>query len=207
MLVVKNPPANAGDVRDSGLIPGSERPPGEGHSNPLRYSCLENPMDRRAWQCTVHGITESDTTESTKHASTHGKYRSFRRQMNSQFVIKSSSAFQENFVLLTEGKWTKIQSCAGPLSITKFIYLFKFNPIPGCSVQNYFLRAPFPQSFHNFLCLFQFISYFSVPFRKPALSKSPSFPLRKCISISHTFSCWKHTSYLPCILTCFLYYF
>ena len=60
-LVLKNPPANAGDVRNSGLIPGSERPPGEGHSNPLQYSCLENPMDRRAWPYTVHGITESWT--------------------------------------------------------------------------------------------------------------------------------------------------
>ena len=61
MLVIKNPPANAGDVRDSGSIPGSERSPGEGHSNPLRCSCPENPMDRRAWQYTVHGITESWT--------------------------------------------------------------------------------------------------------------------------------------------------
>ena len=45
-LVVKNRPANAGDVRDLGLIPGSERSPGGGHSNPLQYSCLEKPMDR-----------------------------------------------------------------------------------------------------------------------------------------------------------------
>ena len=45
-LVVKNPPANAGDVRDKGLIPGLGRSPGAGHGNPLQYSCLENPMDR-----------------------------------------------------------------------------------------------------------------------------------------------------------------
>jgi len=44
--VVKNPPANAGDVRDPGLIPESGRSPGEGHGNPLQYSYLENPMDR-----------------------------------------------------------------------------------------------------------------------------------------------------------------
>ena len=49
VLVVKNPPANAGDVRDVGLIPGSGRPPGGGHGNPLQYSCQENPMDRGAW--------------------------------------------------------------------------------------------------------------------------------------------------------------
>ena len=48
VLVVKNPPANAGDVRDVGLIPGWGRSPGEGHGNPLQYSCLENPMDRGA---------------------------------------------------------------------------------------------------------------------------------------------------------------
>ena len=48
-LAVKNPPANAGDVRDMGSIPGSGRTPGGGHGNPLRYSCLENPMDRRSW--------------------------------------------------------------------------------------------------------------------------------------------------------------
>ena len=59
--MVKNPPANAGDVRDSGSIPGSERPPGEEHSNPLQYSCPKNPMDRTAWQYMVHGITESWT--------------------------------------------------------------------------------------------------------------------------------------------------
>ena len=58
--VVKNPPANAGDV---GSIPGSGRSPGEGNGNPLQYSCLENPMDRGALQATVHGITEeSDRT-------------------------------------------------------------------------------------------------------------------------------------------------
>ena len=59
--MVKNPPANAGDVRDLGSIPGSGRPPGEGHGNPLQYSCLENPMDREAWQGTVHGVTKSQT--------------------------------------------------------------------------------------------------------------------------------------------------
>ena len=61
VLVVKNRPANAGDMRDVGLIPGSWRSPGGGHGNPLHYSCLENPMDRGAWQGTVHRVIKSQT--------------------------------------------------------------------------------------------------------------------------------------------------
>ena len=56
--VVKNPPANAGDV---GSIPGSGRFPGEGNGNPLQYSCLENSMDRGAWWTTVHAVAKSHT--------------------------------------------------------------------------------------------------------------------------------------------------
>ena len=58
-LVVKS--ANAGDIRNAGLIPGSGRSPGGGHGNPLEYSCLENPMDRGAWQAIVLRITKSQT--------------------------------------------------------------------------------------------------------------------------------------------------
>ena len=53
--MVKNPPADAGDIRDVGSIPGLGRSPGWGHGNPLQYSCLENPMDREAWRATVLG--------------------------------------------------------------------------------------------------------------------------------------------------------
>ena len=59
--MLKNPPANAGDVRDSGSIPGSGRSPGGGHGNPLQDSCLENPMDRGAWWAVVHRVTKSWT--------------------------------------------------------------------------------------------------------------------------------------------------
>ena len=57
VLVVKNLPANAGDVRDGGLIPGSGRSPGEGNGNLLQYSCLESHTDRVAWWAVVHGVT------------------------------------------------------------------------------------------------------------------------------------------------------
>ena len=59
VLVIKNPPANAGDVRDVGSIPGSGGSPGGGHGNPLQFSCLENPMDRETWWDTVHRATKS----------------------------------------------------------------------------------------------------------------------------------------------------
>ena len=59
--VVKNPPANAGDIIDMGLIPGSGRSPGGGHGNPLQYSCQENPMDKGTWRATVLGVTKSWT--------------------------------------------------------------------------------------------------------------------------------------------------
>ena len=58
VLVGKNPPANAGDSRDMGLMPGSGRSPGEGHGHPLQSSSLENLMDRRAWWATVHGVAK-----------------------------------------------------------------------------------------------------------------------------------------------------
>ena len=60
-VVVKNPPAIAGDVRDTGSLPGSRRSPGGGHGNPLQYSCLENPLEREAWWVTVHRVTKSQT--------------------------------------------------------------------------------------------------------------------------------------------------
>ena len=86
VLKVKNLPANAGDVRDVGLIPESGRSPGGGHGNPLQYSCLGNPMDRGDWRATVHRFTKSWTLRDlarmhvrphhiwdiTDHACSHG---------------------------------------------------------------------------------------------------------------------------------------
>ena len=60
-LVVKNLSAYAGDTRDTSSVPGLARSSGGGNGNPLKYSCLENPMDRGAWRATAHGVTKSQT--------------------------------------------------------------------------------------------------------------------------------------------------
>ena len=60
-LVAKSPHVRAEYLRDAGSIPGLGRSPGEGNGNPLQYSCLENPMDKGAWQATVHRVTKSRT--------------------------------------------------------------------------------------------------------------------------------------------------
>ena len=75
MLVVKNPPANAGDVRDPGSISGLRRSPGGGHGSPLQYFCLENPMDRGAWWATVHRVTKSQSQ--LKWLDTHARMYSW----------------------------------------------------------------------------------------------------------------------------------
>ena len=81
--VVKNPPANAGDVRDTGSIPGLGRYPGGGHGNPLQYSCLENPMDRGAWWATVHGVTKS-LTQLKNLSTAHNTQHNIQKCPNSQ---------------------------------------------------------------------------------------------------------------------------
>ena len=61
--MVKKPPAHAGDIGDTGSIPGSGGSPGRGHGNPLQYSCQENPEDRGVWWATVHRVAKLDMTE------------------------------------------------------------------------------------------------------------------------------------------------
>ena len=66
-LMVKNPPANAGEVRETGSIPGSGRYPGGGHGKPPQYACLENPMDREAWKAPVHVRMALPASKPSKH--------------------------------------------------------------------------------------------------------------------------------------------
>ena len=83
--VEKNPPANAGTVRDVGSIPGSGRSPGGGHGN-LQYSCPENPLDKGAWRATVHEVQEPEMTEAT--ARTHRKQYWFSKPVGSLAIQK-----------------------------------------------------------------------------------------------------------------------
>ena len=68
--MIKNPPANSGDIRDVDLIPGSGRSPGGGHGNPLQYSRLEKPMDRGDWEATDHKVAKS-WTQLKRHSTAH----------------------------------------------------------------------------------------------------------------------------------------
>ena len=85
------------DTGDTGLIPGSRRSPGGGHGNPLQYSCLENPVDRGPWLATVHGVTESDKTETTEH--THNRILLSHKMkciwVSSDEVDESSTSYTE----------------------------------------------------------------------------------------------------------------
>ena len=95
-LVVKDPPTNAVDARDTGLIPGLQRSPGGGNGNLLQYSCLENPKDRGAWRATVHGVAKSLTQQSErthKHTQTSQEYdeQSRKNRWQAFMVLNSTS--------------------------------------------------------------------------------------------------------------------
>ena len=100
-LVVKNPYANAGDLRDMCSIPGLERSPGRGNSNPLQYSWLENPMDRGAQQATVHSVTESRAQLKWLGMHTYSEllifsYRSKKSEQNRELLAQLPSFVEKN---------------------------------------------------------------------------------------------------------------
>ena len=97
VLVVKNPPASVGDIRDAGSILGLGRSPGGGHGNPLQYSCLENPMDRGTWWATVHAVTQNQTRLKQLSMNTFP----FNRKKN-----KSSNRYQcTNYIVSALSLW------------------------------------------------------------------------------------------------------
>ena len=89
--MINNPPANARDARDTGSIPGSGRSPGVGNGNSLQYSCLENSMDKRAWQAIVHGVAKSQTQLSMQAVHTCTDYRYFYLKCPSLGFLGSSA--------------------------------------------------------------------------------------------------------------------
>ena len=84
--MVKNLPANVGDKRDSGSVPGLGRFPGVGNGNPLQYSCLENSMDRKAWWATVHEVAKSWTRPNNQHTYTI-PYKSFSLHLKPRVLL------------------------------------------------------------------------------------------------------------------------
>ena len=95
--VVKNPPASSGDGRDMGSISRLGRSPGEGNGNPLQYSCLENPMDRGAWQATVHGVTKRQAHD--RYTQCH-RTRIFPYTTTSQLTNSGYLPLMEYFYLI-----------------------------------------------------------------------------------------------------------
>ena len=96
-LLVKNLPANAGDTGDRGLIPGSERSPGEGNATTLQYSCLEKSMDREAWQAAARGgPKDSDTAKHTQHSAMQMP-QIFKPHLLSSQPIHNALHFHVNF--------------------------------------------------------------------------------------------------------------
>ena len=89
--VVKNPPVNAGDTGDMGLIPGLGRSPGVVNDNPLQYPSLEDSMDRGAWKATVHGVT--DVTEHTHHQPVGLKLNSVFKTVKDRPSLEISAPF------------------------------------------------------------------------------------------------------------------
>ena len=123
-LVVKNPPANAGAVRDCSSIPRSGRSPGGGRGNPLQYSCLENTMDRGAWRATVHRIAKSQTWLKwfSRHAwssnLTHGHI--FGENHNSKDICIPMLTEALFMIARTwkQPKWPSIEECIKKMSYT-----------------------------------------------------------------------------------------
>ena len=99
--MVKNLPANAGDLRDAGLIPGSGRSPREGNGNPIQYSCLENPMDRGAWRATLRSVGKN-LTQLSMHPALSYKDGVMEKMKGSSFC--SSSSFYSS-VLAGQDEW------------------------------------------------------------------------------------------------------
>ena len=107
-LVVKNPPANAGDIRDRGWIPGLGRSPGGKHGNPLQYSCLENPWDTEAWWARVHRVSQSRTWLSNLAGTHSRRYEGDLASSSKSYLIAYASHPFSHYG--THWKWEYLSS-------------------------------------------------------------------------------------------------
>ena len=112
-LVVKNPPANSRDIRVRGSTHGSGRSPGEGHGNPLQHSCLENPMDKEAWQITVLMVTKSQTTQKRLRTHVH--------------ILFSIAAMPIYSPTNSGGGFLSLHTLSGPYCLWIFFIFYFFN--------------------------------------------------------------------------------
>ena len=133
MLAVKNPPADARDMKDLGSIPGWGRSPGEGSSYPLQYSCLENPTYREAWRATVHSVLKSLTQ--LKQLSRHAVNISGFAGSTVSIVCNCSALESEK----SYKQW--VWSCSSKIfRDTEERDSFAFHMIPKKSLQTFFLQ-------------------------------------------------------------------
>ena len=151
--MVKNPSANAGDVRDAGSIPRLGRSPGEGNGNPLQYSRVENPMDRGAWWATVHGFTKSWIQLkclSTSHSSFNPEVKISLDQLSIQRNFYRELSYGHNTLSLTgSGPWPPYSPVR--LSPTRTLMWASFWPQP--SVDNHKISNTFPVKMHSWFFL------------------------------------------------------
>ena len=127
MLVVKNPPANAGDIRDRCSIPGLGRSPGEGNGNLLQYSYLENLMDRGAWRATVHRVSKNQTRLKwlSMHSCTQERVREKDTEISIQTISRTKSGLVGEWVLLEGSVLVDISFCLQwATSELKLIFFF-----------------------------------------------------------------------------------
>ena len=138
VLVVKNPLANAGNVRDVGSIPGSGRSPGGGHGNPLQHSCLGNPIDKGSWQATVHRGAKDWTR---------------LRKLDTQQVVSFKFKIQKEVIpgdielgmlLLLLSRFSRVRLCATPQTAAHQAPLCL-----GFSRQEHWSGLPFPSPMHE----------------------------------------------------------
>ena len=128
--MVTNPPATAGDSRDSSLIPGSGTSCGGGNGNPLQYSCWGNPMNRGTQQATVHSVTESDTTQ---HAWIDSYYN--KVAFNSYYSFLLTSSYQYSYMIIQLKSFVKFPYCnyiytyICSSSLNQIVYYYYISPL------------------------------------------------------------------------------